>query len=188
MELTVVRTKECWKCSIELKGDGEVHQGHCPRCAVLLDGLLDLRELTQEEVDERKSWQAAIDLGLLYRNWSDAYIRLMNEMFEPDYSSLDDFITEVMEHSFLYLKRLQDEKLLRDDSLSYIRGILNESTLAILDVAERLRKNLIDFGEWKVKDEEIRVYWLEQVGIYNSLIQSHTTSPKALQHQAGGKK
>jgi hypothetical protein len=179
-DVTLYKEKECWRCQCVLTGDGEVHQKHCPRCAHEVDGLIDMDELTEDQIADRRSWQAATDLGLIYLNWSNGYIRLMNESNEADYSSLDDFITEVMEHSLLYLRRLRDTGILNDFGLAYVRGVLNESTLNILNRCEELYLEANKQGRLGENDEEIRKYWLKRLARQNGAIRSHEACRKTL--------
>lgn len=169
MELVVPKIKECWRCQFILRGDGEVYQGHCPRCACDLS-LIDLEAIENEA--ERRSWQAAKDLGMMYTNWAKGYCRIIEEKCEADYSLVYEFAIEVMEQSFPYISRLQDEEILQPEGKQYIKDILNNCTLMIINACEQYEDWMRLAGVWDDDEQEIKEYWQERIGATKQIIQS----------------
>jgi hypothetical protein len=173
----VERTKECYRCQYVFRGPSEVRIKHCPRCAYDTE-TIEIGESGVSEED-RRSWIAACDLGLMYFNWARGYIRLMSESCEADYSSLDDFMVDVMEQSFPYLHRLVQEKILTKDGLAYVRSCANEATILLLTACIEWEERQRIEGTWGDKDDEYKEYWLKkQIAVNKALTASSVERAK----------
>jgi hypothetical protein len=152
--------KECYRCHYAMAGTHEILQRHCPRCCYDNDTIeVGERHVSEEE---RRSWVAAVDLGLMYFNWARGYCGLMSETQESDYSSLDDLMVDIMEHSFPYLYRLVQEGILTTEALSYVRACANEATLLLLDTCLEYEELQRLEGTWGDSDDDIKRYWLDR--------------------------
>lgn len=170
MDLAIRHTKECWRCFVELT-EQDRHCVSCPRCGE------DLRDEGVEGlVDEkaRRKWIAAKELGLIFTNWVNAYLRLLDEAQEANYSLLDDFIVEVIEVGFPYIKRLMDTKNINAQGMEYVRDVLNEGTLAIIARCQYYEEIYRLEGKWSETDESNKREWLERLGCTSKTISSYT--------------
>jgi hypothetical protein len=176
-DIAISKEQECWRCFIVLRGDGEVYQNHCPRCACKLsDEPIDVgREMTEDEMETRKMWKEVADLCLIYKNWSDAQIRYMGETGEPDYSCVEDFCVDVVLHSALYIKRLRQMPHFNADMNSFIAFKLNRATERILEKCIEYEEAMKLEGKWNDKEQGFKEYWLKQIGFPGVAITAPTT-------------
>ncbi len=164
-EITKEEVRECYRCQYILRGPEVDHVRHCPRCAYDTE-TVEVGESSVSE-EERLSWVAAVDLGKMYFNWARGYMRVMSELCEADYSSLDDFMVDVMEQSFPYLHRLVQEKIISAQGLAYVRACANEATILLLTTCLEYEEKQRIEGTWGDKDDEYKEYWLKRQGAIN---------------------
>lgn len=132
--------------------------------------MVDLVDLSPEELEKRRSWVAAVDLAKVFTNWGDGYCRLLDERQEADYSLVNDFCTEVMEHAVMYMARLLAEEILQSDGLAYVREVLNAQTLRVIDTCVQYEDLQRLTGRWSDTDQETKEYWLKSVAITSKLL------------------
>jgi hypothetical protein len=87
----------------------------------------------------------------------------MQERKAADYSLLDDLATDVMEQSLLYVQRLVSCGILLPDGMSYVREILANAALLVLEEAEFWERCQVESGEWDEKEAETKDFWLSSL-------------------------
>lgn len=160
-DVTMRVTRECWRCQLELVGPDELMKVICPRCGVALD------ENTDEgivDMNDRRCWQAAKDLVLIFNNWKNAYIKLLDERQQADYSLLNDFILEIIEQAFPYMHRLSQEGMIHAPGKEYVAECVNAAVGEIYTACTQWEHLQRLTGSWTDDEEEFKQHWLGKLG------------------------
>lgn len=180
-------TRECWNCFMVHRGPTETQQRHCPRCAANQDEApIDVgRELTEEELESRKMWQEVTDVCKVYKNWSKGFRRLIQESGESNYSLVEEFSVEVLEHSFPFLRRLMNQDSFTVEMGQMIRDTVNTCTEEILQECITYEDLMRLGGTWTDAEQDLKEYWLKKIGFTNGLIASSVASKQICFDQKG---
>lgn len=162
---------------MEHRGDWETQEVICPRCcADQRDEPIDIKPLTEEQINSRKMWREVSDLCLIYKNWANAHRKHMERIGQADYSSLEDFGVDVLMHSALYIGRLQQTPGYCSEMDDLLKATIYECTEKIMQCCLEYEELQRLGGTWDDNEQEIKEHWLKKIRFLGQAITASTTS------------